>query len=74
MFFQKLKRQYFTWCFFACGIVLSNIIENLRAFDLLRLLVNAFMVLALAFICYCIAYGVCAVLSLLGINVPKFLC
>ena len=73
MFFQKLKRQYFAWCLFACGIGLSHIIENVRAFDPLRLLINVFMVLALAFLFYCITYCVCAVLSLLGINLPKFL-
>lgn len=73
MFFEKLKRQYFVWCLFAGSLGASNIIENVRAFDLRLLLVNAFMVLALAFLCYCIAYCVCAVLSLLGINLPKFL-
>ena len=73
MFFQKLKRQYFTWCLFACGIGISHIIENVRAFDPLGLLVNAFMVLALAFLFYCIAYCVCSVLSLMGISLPKFL-
>ena len=43
MFFQKLKRQYFAWCLFACGIGISHIIENVREFDPLGLLVNAFM-------------------------------
>lgn len=73
MFFQKLKRQYFVWCLFAGSVGASNIMENVRAFDLRLLLINAFMVLALAFICYCIVYCVCAVLSLLGVNLPKFL-
>ena len=73
MFFQKLKRQYFTWCLFVCGIAISHIIENVRAFDPLGLMVNAFMMFALAFLFYCITYCVCAVLSLLGINLPKFL-
>lgn len=73
MFFAKLKRQYFAWCLFVCSIMTSHITENVQAFDLSRLLINALMVLALAFICYCIAYCVCAVLSSLGINLPKFL-
>ena len=73
MFFEKLKRQYLAWCIFTSGIGVSHIIESVRAFDPLALIVNAFMVLALAFLCYCIAYCVCAVLSLLGINLPKFL-
>ncbi len=73
MFLEKLKRQYSSWCFFACGTMLFNIIENIQAFDLLRLLVNAFMVLVMAFLFYCIVYCVCAVLSFMGVRLPKFL-
>ena len=71
MFLEKLKRQYFGWCLFACGIGLFNIIDNVRTFNPLRLLVNALMVLTLAFICYCIAFGVSAILTLLGIDLQK---
>jgi hypothetical protein len=73
MFLEKLKRQYFGWCLFACGIGLFNIIENVRTFNPLGLLVNALMVLTLAFICYCIAFGISAVLTLLGIDLQKLL-
>ncbi len=73
MFFENLKRKYFGWCLFACGIGFFKIIENVREFDLPGLLTNAVTVLVLAFICYCIAYCVRALLSLLGINLPKFL-
>ena len=50
MFLENLKRHYWLCCFFAAGLCLPRIIENILTFDALRLLVNVFMVLAGAFI------------------------
>ena len=61
MFFENLKRYYWLCCFFAAGLCLSRIIENILTFDALRLLVNVFMVLTLAFILSCLAYPFIAI-------------
>ena len=61
MFLENLKRHYWLCCFFAAGLCLSRIIENILTFDALRLLVNVFMVLAGAFILYCLAYPFIAI-------------
>ena len=50
MFLENLKCHYWICCFFAAGLCLSRLIENILTFDALRLLVNVFMVLAGAFI------------------------
>ena len=61
MFLEYLKRHYRLCCIFAAGLCLSRIIENILTFDALRLLVNVFMVLAGAFILYCLAYPFIAI-------------
>ena len=61
MFLENLKRHYWLCCFFAVGLCLTRIIENILTFDALRLLVNVFMVLTFAFILYCLAYPFIAI-------------
>lgn len=56
MFLEKLKRHYWSWCVFAGGLWLSRIVDNIISFDALRLLINIFLVLACAFVFYCVAY------------------
>ena len=61
MFLENLKHHYSLCCFFTAGLCLSRIIENILTFDALRLLVNVFMVLASAFILYCLVYPFIAI-------------
>ena len=56
MFLENLKRHYWLCCSFAGGLLISRIVENAISVDILRLLVNVFMVLAGAFVLYCVAY------------------
>ena len=56
MFFSSLKRQYFSWCLFVGSLESSRIIENVMSLEILRLFVNVFMILAGAFVFYCVAY------------------
>ena len=56
MFKEKLKNQYWFWCAFAGGLMLGRIIENIVAFDPVRLLINVFFVLVGAFVLYCVVY------------------
>ena len=56
MFFAKLKRQYLTWCLFATGLCIFNLIENILNFDVPRILINVLMVFTFAFVLYAVSY------------------
>ena len=56
MFWETMKRQFIWFCLFACGFGATNIIESVVSFDIIRLLVNVFMMLVFAFILCVVFY------------------